>query len=441
MSAQPEIFVRTDIRHPRLRYVLRVVGEDLGYRFRFYNEHNVFAHAEPPYLISYGGKAPRSLPAHPLLQGKPYSPADPASDFNIAPGGMPTMCQTPQGPDLLAAIFFCLSRYEEYQPFTPDAHGRFTASLSHAARFGYLHRPVVREWTAALGATLRAWFPDLPPPARSPFAFQPSYDIDILYAFSHRGWRGHASGVKDLLTGRFRRAAHRWFPGPRDPYDTLSELQHLHGEYGLRPWYFWLLSSRQHPHDPNPYPIPESQRAWMRHLDGEAECGIHPSYLSSERPELFATEKERLETILNRPVARSRQHFLRFRLPDTYRALIDAGIRSEASMGYGDAVGWRAGTNRPFRWYDLDRENETKLVVHPFAAMDVTLRNYLGLDAAAARRAVVELADATVPVGGPFVLLWHNSSFAGDYGWSGWWEMYRSLVGELVGKGVVTNRP
>ena len=430
MSTLPEIYVRTRLRHPRLKYVLRIVGEDLGYRFRFYNESRLSAGTAPAYLISYGGpESNHRWPAHPLLAGKTY-PAD-AADFHPDAAGTPTLCQTPDGPDLLAAIFFCLSRSEEYGG-ERDAHGRFPASASHALRHAYLHRPVVREWTALLGRQLRSWFPDLPPPRHRNWEFRPTYDIDILYAYRYRGWRGHASALRDLLTGHAHRARARYGRSP-DPYDTLASLEALHERFDLRPAYFWLLSDRTHRHDPNPYPVPAEQRAWIRRLAETAETGIHPSYLSSEREKLIATEKERLEAILDRPVLHSRQHYLRFRLPGTYRALLRAGLRNDATMGYGDAVGWRAGTNLPFPWYDLERERETRLIVHPFAAMDVTLRNYLGLSAAAAARQVVALAEATRPFGGPFTLLWHNSSFAEDYGWHGWPEMYEGLVAELTG--------
>ena len=293
MSTPPEIYVRTLLRHPRLQYVLRIVGDDLGYRFRFYNESKLSAGAVPDLLISYGGEpAPYRLPAHPLLAGKSYNAS--ADDVRTEADGTLSMCHTEDGPDLLAAIFFCLSRYEEYQEAERDAHDRFPAAASHALRHGYLERPVVREWTAALGHRLRTWFPQLPPATKRPFQFRPTYDIDILYAYRHRGWRGHGSAARDLLTGHVRRVLGRYFIR-QDPYDTLAQLEMLHRELAADPVYYWLLSDSSHRHDPNPFPIPEEQRGWMRRLADAAEVGIHPSYRSSDREELFSVEKARLE--------------------------------------------------------------------------------------------------------------------------------------------------
>ncbi|WP_104421723.1 polysaccharide deacetylase family protein [Neolewinella xylanilytica] len=434
MYELPEITIRTRIRHPRFRYVLKVVGADLGYRFRFYNERSVLPRTAPEFLITYGEAGDRNLPAHPLLCGRSYDPGDDLANWRPDHLEPPPLCQTSEGPDLLAAIFFCLSRYEEYQPFTPDAHGRFPASASHALRFGFLDRPVVREWTAAIGRRLRSWFPGLPDPRRKPLIFQPSYDIDLLWAFQYRGWRGYASGIRDVLTGEFARGIKRFVaPARRDPYQTLPFLEGIHRDHGLHPTYFWLVSDRTHTHDTNPHPIPEEQRTWMRQLAASATTGLHPSYATSDRPDLIGEEKARIEGILEASVDRSRQHFLRFRLPDTYRQLLRQGIRSDYTMGYGDAIGWRAGTNLPFPWYDLEREKETRLTVYPFAAMDVTLRSYLGLSAGEAEAEVMRLFAVAKPHGGPFMLLWHNSSFAPEYGWGGWKEMYVRLVGHLTG--------
>lgn len=189
--------------------------------------------------------------------------------------------------------------------------------------------------------------------------------------------------------------------------------------------------------------------------------GIHPSYYSSEEGALIRQEKAYLIDILGQPVTHSRQHFLRFSLPHTYRELLLAGITQDYSMGYADAIGWRAGTHQAFRWYDLEAEEASGLWVHPFAAMDVTLLKYenlapaseataknkesvqwpdnqkIGLPTAAHPRWAVAawriktLYEGVQPYGGAFILLWHNSSFAEDYGWGGWQKMYEELLEKL----------
>ena len=48
-------------------------------------------------------------------------------------------------------------------------------------------------------------------------------------------------------------------------------------------------------------------------------------------------------------------------------------------MGFADEPGYRAGTSKPYFWYDLNSEKETALRVFPFVMMDATLKRYLGL--------------------------------------------------------------
>ena len=45
--------------------------------------------------------------------------------------------------DFFAASFWLLSRYEEYLPFKPDAHGRFHYRSSLAYQYDFIHFPIV----------------------------------------------------------------------------------------------------------------------------------------------------------------------------------------------------------------------------------------------------------------------------------------------------------
>lgn len=374
------------------------------------------------------------LPAHSFLRGSDAM----AEDLEVIfPDNVPAFFLVNGVPDYLACSFYHLSRYEEYLSFSADAHGRFPAAESHAQKYGYLHRPVVREWAALLGRKLLAVFPELPPAKVHPWRFRPSYDIDALWAWQYRGERGVASGLRDVLTGHHKRAWQRLtVSAENDPFNSLAFLQSLHQPPGpdqstLNPVWFWLLADNAHRKDTNPFPTPDVQKTIMSELGSSDTIGIHPGYRASDDPSLLRDEIDRLAAITGTAVRHSRQHFLRFRLPGTYRELRNAGITHDYTMGYADDVGWRAGTNLSFFWYDLEREEATGLMVHPFVAMDVTLNNYLKLNPEAATQCIIDLANAVRPFGGDFMLLWHNSSFAEAYGWAGWKEAYVEIVEEL----------
>jgi hypothetical protein len=124
----------------------------------------------------------------------------------------------------------------------------------------------------------------------------------------------------------------------------------------------------------------------------------------------------------------SRQHFLKLRFPETYRRLLDVGIREDWSMGYADETGFRASIATPFPWFDLERNEETPLIIHPFQAMDVTLNQYLKLSPEAALERLKSLINRTKSVGGTFTTLWHNDNLAEMDNWKGWRMVYENLL-------------
>ncbi len=77
-------------------------------------------------------------------------------------GDMPLLFASDEGSfpfDIFSAAFYMLSRYEEYLPFTNDAHGRFPGSQSLAYRKGFLQMPVVDIWARYLAGALVKRFP------------------------------------------------------------------------------------------------------------------------------------------------------------------------------------------------------------------------------------------------------------------------------------------
>ena len=99
-------------------------------------------------------------------------------------------------------------------------------------------------------------------------------------------------------------------------------------------------------------------------------------------------------------------------LPETYEALIKAGITDDHSMGYASAAGFRAGIASPYKFYNLRKEQETDLIIHPFAFMDTTLEDYLGLNPDEYVKAVSPVIDEVKAVNATLVGIWHNYALA-----------------------------
>jgi DNA-directed RNA polymerase subunit L len=138
-------------------------------------------------------------------------------------------------------------------------------------------------------------------------------------------------------------------------------------------------------------------------------------------------EKKRLESIINQPVTKSRQHFLRFDLPETFQNLVDLEIEEEYSMGYASHYGFRTGTCTPFYFYDMEHEIQTPLKLFPFAVMDVTLKDYLQYSNKKSFQIMKQLADEVKKVNGTFITLNHNETFNEFGRFKGWKSIYERL--------------
>lgn len=350
--------------------------------------------------------------------------------------GLPAFFQTDELTsdcpfDLLAATFFMVSRYEEYGPFEADGHGRFSASQSLAAKAGFLQQPVVNQWVRKLGELLKSRFSalEIDPPR---FHFQLTYDIDYAWQVRQKGFFRTAGGLLKLVFNRsFEEAISRLkilFGLTPDPYFTFDFQSEIHHRYQIKPLYFFHVGDyRGEPDAPISFRKLAMQRL-IRKIAQKHEIGLHPSYRSFNETAFFSVEKQRIQSILQKEITRSRQHFLLLKFPDYYRNLIDNGISSDYSMGFADAIGFRAGMADSFFWFDLLADQQTKLRIHPFQIMDVSLKNYLNLSPENAIDHSIKLIESIVKTGGTFTLLWHNNSLSEMAGWQGWQTVFEQLV-------------
>ena len=170
----------------------------------------------------------------------------------------------------------------------------------------------------------------------------------------------------------------------------------------------------------------------IKRLGDYADVGIHPSFSSYLDVEKMGEEMSRLADVLHRPVTKSRQHFLRMNLPRSYQKLIELDISDDYTMGFASQAGFRAGIADAFRFYDLENDMVTNLLVHPFALMDGTMRDYLNLDVDSSLSLAKTLVDEVKAVGGTFIYLTHNETLGGEKRWQGWPEMYRNLLEYII---------
>jgi len=336
--------------------------------------------------------------------------------------------------DIFAASFYLLSRYEEYLPYTPDFYGRYPHTASLAFKNGFLNSPVVNHWLQDLKRVLQGLYPDFKL-RKQIFRFHPTYDIDEAFAFRYKGWMRNLGGYcRDLFRGNRAACKQRLkvLTGKQtDPYDAFDYMDQLHKQFGLAPLYFFLLAARTGQVDKNTDPYGKPMQQLVQRLAANYTTGIHPSWQSGDNESLLISEKELLASYTGKPVTASRQHFLRFTLPDGYRRLLKAGVREDHSMGYGMVNGFRASVASPFCWYDLEQETSTGLLIYPFCYMDANSYFELQHTPAQALEEMRHYYREVKKVNGLLITLWHNTFLGTDPRFAGWKEIYSTFLKEI----------
>jgi hypothetical protein len=173
-------------------------------------------------------------------------------------------------------------------------------------------------------------------------------------------------------------------------------------------------------------------RSLIQSISDYAEVGIHPSFGSNSKPEKLKVEIKRLSEITKFEITQSRQHFLILNLPETYQRLIENEITDDYTMGFATEAGFRASICVPYPFYDLDREEITALMIHPFAFMDATLKYYMKLNPDQALEVVDTLIKEVKNVNGIFMGLWHNETVSDEDLWKGWRKVYEFMISKAV---------
>ena len=122
-------------------------------------------------------------------------------------------------------------------------------------------------------------------------------------------------------------------------------------------------------------------------------------------------EKERLGKVSGKAILGGRQHYLRWKTPDTWRIWEKAGLKYDTTMSFADYEGFRCGICFPYKPFDVLENRVLDIWELPLTVMDGSLFDYQNLTPEEGFQRIKELIETVKKYSGVFVLLWHNSSF------------------------------
>ena len=332
--------------------------------------------------------------------------------------------------DIFAAIFYLVSRYEEYLPHQIDEHSRFEPKESILYEHNLLQKPVVNIWIQELSEKIKEVFPDFNFP-KNQFKAILTIDVDNAYAYKSKAiYRTIGGYLKSLARLNFKDIIIRTkvlMGRLKDPFDSYLYILATIKRHRLQTIFF-ILYGKYGKYDTNLSNNNPKFQTLLKSLGDYAKIGIHPTYASFENPQLIRKEVAKLSATMHKPIIRNRFHFIRFRLPESFRVLIENGIEHDYSMGYPSEIGFRAGICTPYNFYDLENNYETNLLLHPFVIMDSMLLYHKNVPASEAFNAFKQVIDEVKKVNGTFYHIWHNESIGNIGIWKDWKNVFTEVI-------------
>jgi len=297
-------------------------------------------------------------------------------------------------------IWELFTRKEEYDGCSRDRHDRFPY---YRSRHRDISVPRASQMLIENGYYCEY-------PEAQPFAICLTHDIDTVYRPIH----SKSLEILNALKNRDLARAGQIVPQLRSkkcPEWNFDEITDLEESYGAcSSFYFLALEDGDRGYA---YAIEDLEQEMGILLDEGWEIGLHGGCEAYRDLERLQREKQRLEKTLNQTVNGYRNHFLKFRVPDTWELLERAGFHYDTTLGYPDCTGFRNGMCHPFRPFNINTNQEMEILEIPLAIMDQTLLSYMQLNMEQAWAQTERLIDAVERHNGVITILWHNTYMTG----------------------------
>jgi len=435
MEARP-LKIFTTSNTPRLRYTADLIlGEILGLRWEIVSDRRKLG---KHHVINYSyEKIPGSLNIRPsgLLSELGFRNQDIETGYW---NRLPVIFFTGTDPDIpfdiFSAVFYLVSRYEEYLEYEPDHSGSFPSSASIAFKNGFLGIPVVDFWSRELAVMLLRKFHNLSF-RRKEFRRVTVIDFEVPHysgkalQFSDRAGYGEDAaqflrdGEDDIQNENAGKESH---------VEVIAYINEKTKASNSDVIFFCSPGATEF-NETAFLPEKERSRKILEQLSENCTIGLRYSDGASSSLSQMETECRELNELTGKVCRSGIFHRMAFTLPLSYRNLIKAGINEDYSMGYHDVPGFRAGISRPFLFYDLIEEKTTLLRVFPthdtFTGKDPGSKGVQAYAGENIRNIIREVRKA----GGTFASVWYYEAFGPGEENSQWRDFFECTLREQAG--------
>ena len=341
--------------------------------------------------------------------------------------------------DLIASVFFWVTRYEELFVQERDEYGRIPDDRLLCVREDCFSRPLVDEYAELLLQLLKRVATRISA-ARKTFRVLATHDIDSGIPVKG-GAEYFEYGLRSLYRETFRERRLKagltdclqWSAvglGIRSYGKPFREIVETDRKYGFTS-HFFMMANGTHPKDSQSNIFSPYSRKIISDIVSEGgRIGLHLGIDSHAAIGQFRQEWDNIRAVVPNMLSAARSHYLVFNVPETWELLSQVGCRVDSTCGFSERMGFRAGTSHPFRPFDVSKRCIRPIWEYSLVLMDKNLFIMSVRSDSERMGKAQQVIDKVIACGGCFVINWHNMYFFSDYQ-----RMYTDILAYVAGRG------
>ena len=273
--------------------------------------------------------------------------------------------------DVFSAIFFLLSRYEEYMPHSCNKQSQFSHIESIAFKEDFLEIPLIDIWIEKLISVfknkikLKCKIDKNSQKALTIMSLSRPFKYVNKYPFeSFMIW------FKNLINLNLWEVIEHLLVSLKikiDPWEIDNSLKDLFLDSKNKVYFFFSFSSESFFRGETPK-TNENFKKYIKEVHDNFEIGLLPSNNALKKIKTFELENLNISKLTHNKIDNILLQQGLKKISEDYKNSLSLDYANDFSMGYIDAFGFRASTCSSFFFYDLSNEIKTKLLVTPFVA-------------------------------------------------------------------------
>ena len=273
--------------------------------------------------------------------------------------------------DIFSAIFFLLSRYEEYLPHSSNNRCKFSHLESIAHKEDFLEIPLIDIWIYKLkyilenkirlkcGLVLNDQMTSIIINSLHPFKYTNKYPFESFMIW-----------LKNLINLNLWEVIEHLLVLLKikiDPWEIDDLTKNLLISLKTKIFFFFSFSSESFFKNETPK-TNGFFKNYIKEISDNFEIGLLPSKGAQKSFKIFESETFNISDLVHNKVDKILLQEGLNEISEDYKNSISLDYANDFSMGYIDAFGYRASTSSSFLFYDLSNETKTNLIVTPFVA-------------------------------------------------------------------------